>query len=53
MKLTLGTGSFLSVNTGSTTYPCIHGSAYPAIGWKLRSNDKPTYILESDSSDTG
>lgn len=53
MKLTLGTGSFLSVNTGSQAYPAIQGSAYPAVGWKLRSNDKPTYILESDSSDTG
>lgn len=53
MKLTLGTGSFLSVNTGSQAYPSISGSAYPAVGWKLRSNDKPTYILESDSSDTG
>lgn len=53
MKLTLGTGSFLSVNTGAEAYPTISGSAYPAIGWKLRSNNKPTYILESDSSDTG
>lgn len=53
MKLTLGTGSFLSVNTGSQAYPAITGSAYPAIGWKLSSNNKPTYILESDSSDTG
>lgn len=53
MKLTLGTGSFLSVNTGSQAYPAITGSAYPAIGWKLRANNKPAYILESDSSDTG
>ena len=41
------------MNTGQQTYPSITGSAYPAIGWKLRSNSKPTYILESDSSDTG
>jgi len=53
MKLTLGTGSFLSVNAGSQAFPSISGSAYPAIGWKLSSNSKPTYILESDSSDTG
>jgi len=53
MKLTLGTGSFLSVNAGSEAYPAISGSAYPAVGWKLRSNEKPTFILESDSSDTG
>lgn len=53
MKLTLGTGSFLSVNTGSQAYPAITGSAYPAIGWKLSSSSKPAYILESDSSDTG
>ena len=53
MKLTLGTGSFLSVNTGSHAHPAISGSAYPAIGWKLRSDLKPTYILESDSADTG
>jgi glycerol kinase len=53
MKLTLGTGSFLSVNTGLQAHPAISGSAYPAIGWKLRSEKKPTYILESDSFDTG
>jgi len=53
MKLTLGTGSFLSVNTGSQAYPSLSGTAYPAIGWKLSSEEKPCYILESDSSDTG
>ena len=52
-KLTLGTGAFLSVHTGQTPImvkPTAGG--YPVIGWQLE-GQKPEYLIESDSSDTG
>lgn len=49
-KITLGTGSFLNVNTKDK----VHGSAsglYPLVGWKLK--NKATYIVEGACNDTG
>ncbi|KAF5293007.1 hypothetical protein FQA39_LY13776 [Lamprigera yunnana] len=50
IKVTLGTGTFLDVNTKHIP----HGSAsglYPLIGWKL--NNKISYFIEGACNDTG
>lgn len=52
-KLTLGTGAFLAVHTGSR--PALvepHTGGYSVVGWQLK-NRLPAYLIESDSSDTG
>ncbi|XP_049960923.1 putative glycerol kinase 5 isoform X1 [Schistocerca serialis cubense] len=49
-KVTLGTGTFLNVNTGQTPHASVAG-LYPLIGWKL--DDEITYIVEGASNDTG
>lgn len=49
-KITLGTGSFIDVNTKQD----IHGSAaalYPLVGWKF--NNEIVYFLEGACNDTG
>ncbi|KAK4884714.1 hypothetical protein RN001_000985 [Aquatica leii] len=50
IKVTLGTGTFLDVNTKQM----VHGSAsglYPLVGWKL--NNELTYFIEGACNDTG
>lgn len=51
-KVTLGTGSFLSVNTGAEIHSGLRG-VYPVVGWKLRNQRRATYLIETGSSDTG
>lgn len=50
LKLTLGTGSFLNINSGHEIHT---GSvaAYPLVAWEL--NDENIYCLESASNDAG
>ncbi|KAK5648337.1 hypothetical protein RI129_003229 [Pyrocoelia pectoralis] len=49
-KITLGTGTFLDVNTGSSPLGCNNG-LYPLVGWNI--NNKITYFIEGASNDTG
>lgn len=57
IKITLGTGSFLNLNTGSQCHASIYG-LYPLVAWKCDgklSNDKPEtiYCMEGAANDTG
>lgn len=51
VKATLGTGSFLDVNTGNSPHASFRG-VYPLVGWRLKNSDA-TYLAEGGSSDTG
>lgn len=50
LKCTLGTGMFLSINTGSKPHASLSGF-YPIIGWKIK-NDL-TYIAEANFPSCG
>lgn len=50
LKLTIGTGAFLNVNTGDKIHPCL-GNMYPMVGWKI--NNCLTYILEIPCINSG
>jgi len=50
MKVTLGTGTFIDVNTKMQALPSISG-LYPVIGWKIK--DSITYLAEGCSLDSG
>ncbi|KAL3848154.1 hypothetical protein ACJMK2_019031, partial [Sinanodonta woodiana] len=50
IKCTMGTGTFIDVNTGSKPHASIAG-LYPLIGWKI--GDEITYVAEGKSNDTG
>jgi putative glycerol kinase 5 len=50
-KATLGTGTFININTGSKAHANFEG-VYPLVGWKLKEQE-PTYLAEGCSSDTG
>lgn len=57
IKITVGTGSFVNVNTGSVPFASCQG-LYPVIGWKLKNqspdtHDGVTYLVEGGSHDTG
>lgn len=49
LKLTLGTGSFMNVNTGRSATANATG-LYPVIGWKY--GDELAYSFEGASNDT-
>ncbi|XP_071798630.1 glycerol kinase 5-like [Asterias amurensis] len=50
IKVTMGTGTFLILNTGSR--PCLPcNGVYPIIGWKL--GKETVYLLECNDSDAG
>lgn len=49
LKLTLGTGSFLNLNTGRTAMANATG-LYPVIGWRY--GDELAYSFEGASNDT-
>lgn len=49
-KMTLGTGSFLDVNTGDKPHASING-LIPVVGWKFR--DQLVFIAEGSNHDTG
>ncbi|CAG5117158.1 unnamed protein product [Candidula unifasciata] len=50
VKCTMGTGTFLDLNTGSKPHASIAG-LYPLIGWKIR--DELVFLAEGQSADTG
>ncbi|KAJ8670409.1 hypothetical protein QAD02_001668 [Eretmocerus hayati] len=50
IKLTMGTGSFFNVNTGSQPHASITG-LYPLVGWRYGS--ELVYVVEGSSNDTG
>ncbi|XP_069474377.1 glycerol kinase 5 isoform X2 [Ambystoma mexicanum] len=50
VKLTMGTGTFMSINTGDTLHTSLAG-LYPLIGWKIGS--ELVCLAEGNSSDTG
>uniref|UniRef100_A0A182TNN0 Glycerol kinase 5 n=1 Tax=Anopheles melas TaxID=34690 RepID=A0A182TNN0_9DIPT len=56
VKITMGTGSFLNVNTGTKCLASVHG-LYPLIGYKLQggagSPPDIIYLMEGSSNDTG
>ncbi|XP_062988231.1 putative glycerol kinase 5 [Elgaria multicarinata webbii] len=50
LKVTMGTGSFWDINTGSKVHASRKG-LYPLIGWKI--GEEVTYLAEGNASDTG
>ncbi|XP_057324048.1 putative glycerol kinase 5 [Microplitis mediator] len=50
LKVTMGTGSFLNVNTGTEPHASVAG-LYPLVAWKI--NSEIVYMAEGASSDTG
>ncbi|XP_067898677.1 putative glycerol kinase 5 isoform X2 [Heterodontus francisci] len=50
VKLTMGTGTFMSVNTGTQPHASLTG-LYPLVGWKIGS--EIVYIAEGNAADTG
>ncbi|CAH0391262.1 unnamed protein product [Bemisia tabaci] len=50
LKVTLGTGSFLSVNTGQIPHASVAG-LYPLVGWRIK--DELVYAVEGSAYDTG
>ncbi|XP_045452645.1 putative glycerol kinase 5 [Melitaea cinxia] len=49
VKLTMGTGTFLNINTGSTPHASVSG-LYPVVGWRL--GDELIYSAEGGNNDT-
>lgn len=56
IKITLGTGSFLNLNTGSQCPASIYG-LYPLVAWryndKQSNNNELIYCMEGAANDTG
>lgn len=54
VKITMGTGSFLNVCTGSTCLASVHG-LYPLVGYKIASgqDQELVYLMEGSSNDNG
>ncbi|XP_029726294.2 putative glycerol kinase 5 [Aedes albopictus] len=54
VKITMGTGSFLNVNTGTTCLASVHG-LYPLVGYKMATCDSTelVYLMEGASNDNG
>jgi putative glycerol kinase 5 len=50
IKVTLGTGMFFDVNTGSKPHTSLTGFL-PLVGWKVK--DELVYLAEGQSSDSG
>ncbi|XP_060623775.2 putative glycerol kinase 5 isoform X1 [Anolis sagrei] len=50
LKVTMGTGSFWDINTGSKVHTSKKG-LYPLVGWKI--GKEVTYLAEGNASDTG
>ncbi|XP_021931415.1 putative glycerol kinase 5 isoform X2 [Zootermopsis nevadensis] len=50
VKITMGTGTFLNVNTGCKPQASLAG-LYPQIGWRL--GDEIVFVMEGASHDTG
>ncbi|XP_019733461.1 glycerol kinase 5 isoform X2 [Hippocampus comes] len=50
VKITMGTGTFMDINTGSTPHTSVNG-LYPLVGWKL--GPEVVYLAEGNAADTG
>uniref|UniRef100_A0A915KQ49 Carbohydrate kinase FGGY N-terminal domain-containing protein n=1 Tax=Romanomermis culicivorax TaxID=13658 RepID=A0A915KQ49_ROMCU len=50
IKLTLGTGMFMDMNTGNAAHASLRG-IYPLVGWKI--NEDLTYLAEISAKDAG
>ncbi|XP_015516346.1 putative glycerol kinase 5 isoform X1 [Neodiprion lecontei] len=50
LKITLGTGTFVNVNTGTNPHASLTG-LYPLVGWRLGA--ETIYVVEGASNDTG
>ncbi|XP_072219100.1 glycerol kinase 5 [Leuresthes tenuis] len=50
VKITMGTGTFMDINTGSKPHTSVAG-LYPLVGWKIGS--ELMYLAEGNASDTG
>ncbi|KAF1748261.1 hypothetical protein GCK72_024728 [Caenorhabditis remanei] len=49
VKITLGTGTFVNVHTGTTPYASMSG-LYPLVGWRI--NGETDFIAEGNAHDT-
>ncbi|CAJ0610275.1 unnamed protein product [Cylicocyclus nassatus] len=49
IKISLGTGTFVDLNTGKTIHASMNG-LYPLVGWRM--NNKPTFVAEGNDHDT-
>nr|CAD7408860.1 unnamed protein product [Timema poppensis] len=50
VKVTMGTGTFINLNTGKTPRASVAG-LYPLVGWRYK--DEIVYVAEGASNDTG
>ncbi|XP_075876919.1 glycerol kinase 5 isoform X1 [Nelusetta ayraudi] len=50
VKITMGTGTFMNINTGSKPHTSLAG-LYPVVGWKIGS--EVVYLAEGNAADTG
>uniref|UniRef100_A0A8K9WP04 Glycerol kinase 5 n=1 Tax=Oncorhynchus mykiss TaxID=8022 RepID=A0A8K9WP04_ONCMY len=50
VKITMGTGTFMNINTGSEPHTSVAG-LYPVVGWKI--GPEVVYLAEGNAADTG
>lgn len=50
VKITMGTGTFMDINTGNKPHTSLAG-LYPLVGWKIGSD--VVYLAEGNAADTG
>lgn len=50
IKITIGTGAFINVNTLDDVHLCLE-NMYPIIGWKI--NNELNYLMEIPCSNSG
>ncbi|XP_062843453.1 putative glycerol kinase 5 [Trichomycterus rosablanca] len=50
VKITMGTGTFMDINTGNKPHTSVAG-LYPLVGWKMGS--EVTYLAEGNAAGTG
>ncbi|KIH63831.1 carbohydrate kinase, FGGY family protein [Ancylostoma duodenale] len=48
-QISLGTGTFVDLNTGSSIHASMNG-LYPLVGWRF--NNKPVFVAEGNDHDT-
>ncbi|CAL8346186.1 unnamed protein product [Merluccius merluccius] len=50
VKITMGTGTFINIHTGSKPHTSIAG-LYPLVGWKIK--EEVVFLAEGNAADTG
>ncbi|KAI1882664.1 hypothetical protein AGOR_G00237220 [Albula goreensis] len=50
VKITMGTGTFMDINTGNKPHTSVAG-LYPLVGWKI--GPEVVYLAEGNAADTG